>query len=944
MSKVNTKKQNNKLSEEEQKQKQLENAYNEKNIEEKYQKMTQLEHILTIPDTYIGSVELTEEQRYILKNGKMELENIKYVPGLYKIYDEIIVNARDHRVRDSTLNLIKVNIDKETGVISIYNNGTGIDVVVHKEYDVYIPELIFGHLLTSTNYDQDEKKTTGGKNGYGAKLANIYSKEFIIETVDSKKHLKYYQKFTNNMRDKEKPKITKTKEISYTKITFLPDYKRFGIEGITDDIYNVFEKRIYDLSVCTPNNVSVYFNDKLISEKSLESYAKLYTKEKPKKISSQSSSPTSISKNQNDLENINEDKNEDNEDANEDKENTNEENEEEDEKFEEQIIVYEKFNNRWEIAITLCPSDGHFQQISFVNGIFTYKGGKHVEYITNQITKKVADFIAKKNKKKQIKHSYIKDNLWVFVNCVIENPSFDSQTKEYLNTVQSKFGSKCEITDKFIDKLSKIGIIERTVSLVDFKENRDLKKTDGKKKMSIRGIPKLDDANYAGTHNAHKCTLILTEGDSAKAFAISGLGVIGRDYYGVFPLKGKLRNVRDVSSRELLKNDEINNLKKIIGLRQGKVYNDTSELRYGSIMILTDADVDGSHIKGLVMNFIHYFWPSLLEIKGFVKSLATPVVKISKGKQMISFYNLSEYHNWKNENNDGKGWYIKYYKGLGTSTSSEAKEYFKDINTSEIKYIIDDEEECKKSIVLAFSKKLSDDRKQWLSTYDKDNVLDQKVKNISFSDFIHKDLIHFSNSDNIRSIPNLCDGLKPSQRKVLYACFKRNLKNEIKVSQLSGYVSEQTAYHHGEMSLHGTIVSLAHDFVGSNNINLLNPNGQFGTRLLGGKDNASARYIFTNLNSLTNLIFHPHDMPILNYHDDDGFKIEPEYYVPIIPIVLINGTEGIGTGFSTNVPCHNPLDICNNLRRMMDGLEIEEMRPWYKGFTGNIIKLAEKFN
>ena len=916
-----------------------------KKLEDKYKKMSQEEHILNLPDTYIGSIEKTNEQRYIYDQSLncMVERDITYVPGLYKIFDEIIVNARDHHVRDSSLKTIKVEINQQEGYISVYNDGSGLEVEIHKQHNVYIPELVFAHLLTSANYNKDENKITGGKNGFGAKLTNIYSKKFIIETVDSRKKIKkkYVQVFEDNMKIKNKPKITSNSSKSYTKITFYPDCSKFGIDGITNDIVEVFKRRVYDLAGTLPNTVSVYYNDKIIKQNTFEKYVGLYLNY-----------------------------------------------------YDENKHVYEKVNDRWEIVLTLSPPDSHFKHVSFVNGINTPKGGKHVEYVINLIVKKLTDYIHKK-KKKKVKPIFIKDNLWLFLNSTIVNPSFDSQTKETLTTNQSKFGSKFEINNKFIEKLSKIGLIERALEMLESKENKDLKKTDGVKKNSIRGIPKLDDANLAGTAKSDSCTLILTEGDSAKTFAVSGLSIIGRDNYGVFPLRGKLLNVREASADQLIKNAEINNLKKIIGLRKDKIYNSLKELRYGSIMILTDADVDGSHIKGLIFNMFHYFWPSLFKTDSFIKSMITPVVKVTKGSTVKSFYSLTEYQDWKEANNNGKGWNIKYYKGLGTSTAAEAKDYFKDLTKNQVKYIMDEEKieeiEDKKenednvektdeptenedesdkeedkpkkgrkvpkkkkvdikigmgnksdnSIVLAFDKRYADNRKKWLSTYDRNEIIEHSQKSITYSEFINKELIHFSNYDNERSIPNICDGLKPSQRKVLFGSLKKNLVKEIKVSQLSGYISEQSSYHHGEASLQGTIISMAHNFIGSNNINLLNPNGQFGTRLLGGKDSASPRYIFTNLNNLTKLIFHQDDLPLLDYLNDDGFKIEPRYYVPIIPMILINGCEGIGTGFSTKIPCYNPVDIVNNLKNMMNGEEIKEMSPWYRGYNGNIIKLND---
>ena len=381
-------------------------------------------------------------------------------------------------------------------------------------------------------------------------------------------------------------------------------------------------------------------------------------------------------------------------------------------------------------------------------------------------------------------------------------------------------------------------------------------------------------------------TLILTEGDSAKAFAIAGLSKTGRDRFGVFPLKGKLLNVRDCTDKKASENQEITNIKTIMGLQQKKNYkNDISDLRYGRIMILTDQDVDGSHIKGLFMNFINSYWSSLSQIPGFIVSLATPIVKANK-TETITFYTLSEYEEWEKSLIQKMG--IKYYKGLGTSTSSEAKECFDDLEMKKINYIWD-KDNCQNKIDMAFAKKNSDLRKEWLKAYDKENIITQDQKEVLYSDFIDKELIHFSNYDNTRSLPSICDGLKPSQRKVLYSVFKRKLKKGIKVAQLTGYVSEHSCYHHGEMSLNETIIGMAQDFVGSNNINLLFPDGQFGTRLLGGKDAGAPRYIWTYMSNITSVLFNSDDNAVLKYNEEEGQTIEPEWYIPILPLVLING-------------------------------------------------------
>ena len=857
-------------------------------------KYTHLEHVLKVPDTYVGSIESTQEEHYVLNDDgtKMVKKTINYTPGEYKIFDEILVNALDHYVRIKEKNIqghdfqpvknIKVNFDQEQGFISVTNDGEGIPIELHESENIYVPELIFGHLLTSGNYEKKQKHT-GGKNGYGGKLTNIFSKEFIVETIDHNQEKKYVQRFYNNMADKDKPKITSNKGKPYTKITYYPDFERFGHKSLENDMIRLITKRTYDAAAVTDSSVNIYLNDTKLEFKSFEKYTDLYLGDKA-----------------------------------------------------DVPRLYQEFSSRWAICIAVNPTQ-QFEQVSFVNGITTYQGGKHVDYITNQVCKRLAEYIEKK-KKIKVKTSHIKENIFVFIRTIIDDPSFNSQIKEFLTTPLSKFGSKCDMDDKYIDKLAKMGLMDTAINLSNFKENKDLKKTDGKKKSTIRGIPKLDDANWAGGPKSDECTLILTEGDSAKSLAISGLEIIGRDKYGVFPLRGKVLNVKGEDknmSKKIAENIEITNLKKIMGLQSDKKYTSTKDLRYGSVMLMTDQDEDGSHIKGLLFNLFQSLWPGLFKMDGFNKSMLTPIVKATKGKQIKSFYNLSDYEQWKV---DKKGWTIKYYKGLGTSTPKEAKEYFRDMKI--VNYIFE-EEKSDEAIELAFNKKRADDRKKWLAVYKRDNVLDFKNSNVTHRDFINKELIHFSNSDNKRSIPSVIDGLKKSHRKILYCAFKKKLTHEIRVAQFAGYVSEHGGYHHGEASLQGAITNMAQTFVGSNNINILEPIGQFGSRIMGGSDSAQPRYIHTKLPDLTYQIFNREDGNVLKYLDDDGYLVEPETYVPVIPMILVNGGEGIGTGWSTYVPCYNPLDIIDNLKRKLNGEPMVEIRPWYSGFTGKIEKLTE---
>lgn len=867
------------------------------------QMKTDKQHILEVPDTYIGSIDKSDTDLWIMNedNTRIIQKNISYIPGLFKLFDEGIVNCRDHVVRmqqkiidnvENSVLVTQIEIEILTdGTIVMMNNGNGIDVAKHPEHNLWIPEMIFGHLRTSTNYNKDEKKITGGKNGFGFKLVLIWSIYGRIETVDHIRKLKYVQEFQNNLDIILPPKITKYTGKPYTKITFKPDYQRFGIDNLSDDIINLLKKRVYDISAVTDKNVKVKYNGIPLPIKNFENYIDMYIGDK-----------TSCKR------------------------------------------VYESNeNNRWEYAVALTPAN-QFLHISFVNGIYTSQGGKHVEYIMNQITRKLSDFIEKK-KKVKVNTNTIKDQIMLFLRCDIENPSFQSQTKDYMSTSYTNFGSRCEVSEKFIEKLAKLGIMDTVCAITQIKEHKSAKKSDGSKTRVIHGIPKLTDANWAGTDKSKHCKLIITEGDSAKTGVLSGLSSEHRNYIGIYPIKGKLPNVRGMTLKNILENDEIDDIKKILGLEIKKEYKTIEDvnkhLRYGQIIFTTDQDPDGSHIKGLGINLFQCEWPSLFRISGFISYMNTPILKAIKGNNQISFYNNGEYQTWKNNNNT-RGWNIKYYKGLGTSTKSEFKEYFRQPKIVTFEY---QDDGCDDIIDMAFNKKRAEDRKHWLeNVYDRNSYLDTSENVIYYKEFVNKELIHYSKYDCERSIPNMVDGLKISTRKILYSAFKKNLNASIKVAQFSGYVSEHSEYHHGEESLNKAIVGMAQNYIGSNNINLLKPEGQFGSRLLAGKDSASPRYIFTKLERITRFIYPSHDDDILNYLNHDGTIVEPQFYIPIIPMILINGSSGIGTGFSSDILCYNPIEIITYLKNKLSGQEqlnaSLNLIPYYEGFTGTITKIS----
>jgi DNA topoisomerase-2 len=918
---------------------------------QKYQKMTDREHILKKPDTYIGTIEPAETIEYVMDApppaaataatdtapaaappaapALLTRRSITYIPGLYKLFDEGMVNMRDHVVRQAQavadgkpdalpVTTLEVEIDPTDGTIHMTNDGNGIDVAQHPEHKLWIPEMIFGHLRTSTNYDESKKeKIVGGKNGFGFKLVLIWSVWGRVETVDHIRGLKYCQEFRNNLSEIVPPVVTKSKVKPYTRVSFRPDYARFGLPGnnLTADMIALFLKRTYDIAAVTDKTVKVKYNGALVPVKHFQQYVDLYIGAKSAGSSegggssSSSSSSSSVKR------------------------------------------IYENPDPRWEYVVCLTTTD-EFAHVSFVNGIYTPRGGKHVEYITNQIVRKLAEVI-KKKKKVDVKPNTIKEQLMLFLRCDIENPSFSSQTKDELGTAVANFGSSCKVSDEFIEKLAKMGVMDAACALTEVKETKAAKKTDGAKTRTIRGIPKLIDANYAGSPDkSAQCTIILCEGDSAKAGIVSGLSKEDRNYIGVYPMKGKLFNVHGETTKRISENREIAEIKQILGLETGKTYTPAdvaTRLRYGKVLFMTDQDLDGAHIQGLGINLFQTEWPSLTKIPGFIGFMNTPILKARRGAQEVLFYNDGEFDVWKKQFPGGvvpTGWSTKYYKGLGTSTGKEFKEYFEH---KKMVSFVHTGKESDDHLDMAFNKKRADDRKEWLSNYSREAFLDTSKPEIPYEEFVDRSLIHFSIYDNERSIPNLMDGLKISLRKILYAAFKKGgLKTEIKVAQFSGYVSEHSAYHHGEASLNAAIVGMAQNFVGSNNINLFEPNGQFGGRLQGGQDSASERYIFTQLNRLTRLIFRQEDDAVLSYINDDGQMVEPVYYAPAIPMILVNGSKGIGTGFSTDIMPHNPLHIIAYIRAMLQdvakGSDRPRIEPYFKGFKGTIKNIATATN
>ncbi len=890
-----------------------------------------VEHVLLRPDTYVGSVTPVECEVPVFDaaSQRIVLQTLPYSAALLKIFDEILVNAADNMQRTSGMTRLRVTIDRSSGLISIWNDGTGIPVHMHAVHSCYVPELVFGHLLSGSNFDDSERRVTGGRHGYGAKLTNIFSVLFRVTTCDARRRLVYDQSWRGNMKQRDAPQITPAAADAsdFTEVQFIPDFKRLGVSGLSEGMFLCMQRRVHEIAGCNPG-LTVQFNGSDIRVKSFKELACMFH-----------DGP--------------------------------------------QPLLPLCTSSRWQVYVG--ASAGSHSQVSFVNGVATSRGGCHVSHVTDIVVEAVAAAAKKRlgSAHPVPSNAAVKSSLAVYISCLLENPEFDSQSKDYLASPSARWGSSPVIEKKaLMQLLSGTSVVDMVVAAAQAKSDRSMARISTPAPRSSGGrllIPKLEDAALAGSSRWRECTLILTEGDSAKALAVAGLSVVGRDTFGVFPLRGKFLNVRDATASKISDNAEISAVRSILGLKApetlGKGAAADMKLRYGRVLLMTDQDLDGSHIRGLFINFIHSLWPSLLQTDTpFLELFVTPIVKARKGKNVLQFYSLNDLSTWRRAvGSDASQWTIKYYKGLGTSTSDEGREYFRAFNAHRTQLLWAGPD-CAEAIDKAFRKARVDDRKQWLlQSWDAaaaDTVGPVAIPapralgaaapphspsaptpphspsaprhEQTFSDFINQELLLFSLADNIRSIPNVIDGLKPGQRKVLFASFKKRLTNEMKVAQLAGYVAEQTAYHHGEVSLHATIIAMAQSFVGSNNVPLLEAIGQFGTRLAGGGDAASARYLFTRLSPVARLIFAPEDDVLLPANEDDGQVIEPKMYIPIVPLLLLNGAEGIGTGWSTNIPPVNPLHLIDYMLELLQtGGNFEHapgafLPPYYAGFKGTI--------
>ncbi len=915
---------------------------------EDYQELSDVMHVYKIPDAYIGSTEPEEREEVLLNLETLKLvkAQINLSRGVERLFLEILSNAGDNAdtSRRAGINPGGIHVTMDRNWIRVRNGGLSIPVVAAKNSpNKLVPDLIFGQLRSSSNYDPKVIRMGCGRNGFGAKLTNIFSKVFTVNVGDNVNKLHYKGTWQNNMSDGPHKEVTKyTDAEGFVEVSWLLDFERFGMKEYPDEAFALFARYVADFSLTC--KVPVSFNGVDLDLRNIRNYAMLhFTPEECETAilhyewNKQSKEhPNGISPFTTNISNINK----------------------------ERIVsaaVKAEHIPIVELMILDTPDAGVCY--SFVNGLMSIDGGVHVNAALNALSHDILHTINssiekrskadKDTKTMKLTMDDIKRHVSIILNCRLPDPKYSSQSKTQVTSPKPNI----LIPNHLIKDVEKWELIKRLYAALDAKLYNILKKTNGGRVKHVY-LDNGSDANDAGTEKSSECVLYLVEGKSASAYPKKRISFTegGKDLNGYYPLRGKFMNVRNAPIPKIAANKEIIAIKSLIGLREGLDYSlpeNILTLRYGYIMICVDADSDGFHIASLIINYINHFFPGLLYM-GRVAILRTPVVRIfdSSDRILHRFYSTTEFEKWeaeeKKREHPFKGMKIVYYKGLGKSKDKDIQD---DMKTAPVVTVVYDEQ-AHNSLVLAFDKGLTESRKEWISKWREITHIDDVTfvgtgvfRKQSITNFINHELINYTKDALFRAIPSQDDGLKRSHRQALYAALKyfrygRNKKDEPNVARFAAYAASETNYHHGEMSMCETLIKMAQTFVGSNNLPFLQGEGQFGTRDELGADAASPRYIHLKLPEYAPILYDEELIDCIPKRRVEESEVEPLYVPAAIPMHLVNGMIGIATGYSTYIPNHNYYDIitwCKN-RCVNGNLNVGVvMKPWFRGFTGQVL-------
>lgn len=928
-----------------------------------YQNKTSLEHVRDVPDTYIGSIEprVVSEWIFDFETEQMKKVEMDLSAGVKRVFLEILSNAGDNVRYSFSQGIDPGQIDftfDQDGYLSIRNGGSPIPIEPHlkstKDNLHLIPTDIFSVLYSSTNYDTTKDRIGAGRNGYGSKLTNCFSSHFIVMIgdsgrVDENNEPISGQEYMGEWRDQMKTMV-KAEAIpgfsfkdgewkrlkrgsyrgpAYTEVSWHLDFLKMNMpdEKYSSNDLGLFSRYILEFSLTC--GVPVTINKKKYDFRSIRKFASLfYDKEKIKTaVSYFCAGKTQVVP------------------ANFKQAKTTSQRE--------TVVAEGDFEPESQILLLDTPDDGYV--FSYVNGLLTSEGGVHVDKLFKELSPLVIKAIQERSKSSAsglLKPKDVKPHLSVFLVCRVLNTKYNSQSKTKL---ESPVPNITFSTDDVKPLLStQWTLTERLLNTIDAKNIKNLSKSDGKKIAHI-SLPKGEDANEAGKAKSSLCRLYIVEGKSATPYPIKRIKSEkgGKDFGGYYPLQGKPMNVSSHDDEKVSTYKEFENIKKMLGLRHGVDYSSDETmrtLRYGEVILTTDADSDGMHILGLIINLFHKYWPSLLA-RGYVRFLATPVVRafVQKGREekIECFYDERSFATW-HEKQKGQKMEIKYYKGLG---SSEDEDIEADLKTAPV-VVLDYDDEGKLLVDLAFQKDKSDERKEWIKRW---REIREKVKPFSptktlehrtVSDVMGISFPPYMIDNLFRSIPSYKDGLKKSQRQAMYYALhhwnygKKYVEKEkkgIKVEAIALKAIDYVNYHHGGESMKEAMVKMTQKFPGSNNLPYFRDHGQFGTRDSGGKDASSPRYIGLSCPWWMSFLYQQEMIDLIPRREVDGDLGEPSWLPCDLPLGVINGGRGVGTGWSTYIPSHHPLQIADWILDRLDDNHPSPLLPYFHGFRGKLI-------
>lgn len=811
-------------------------------------------------------------------NEKDELIELKqhHTPALINAIFEIIINAVDHakgcekNIPSKRVNCIKVSFYDR--IISVYNNGPGIPLIKDDRTNKYFIELAFTKEYTGTNIKKEKNSIKGGINGLGAKLANIHSEDFTVETVSGK--FKYIQNFTDGINNINVPIITKTNEEEHTLITFLLKYNVLGY--VTNDMItelNYYIKfRMYQIAAYLGNDVKVYYNDTICNTTNINSLSKLFISD-----------------------------------------------------LSDRVIITTCKNTLGHIInlAVIIPTNTkkkNITNIAVINGVLSNKGS-HVTYFRSYIKDYLAEQMKKLTKSAEKHNNSI--NIKLIMIGSIPSIDWSGQCKNELQ-VHSSILKDYKIPKSFLINLS-TSLLGKMVTI----ENKP-KKEDTSKEIN-KYIPAI---NVSNPKLRKQCMLLVAEGDSAISLLRSGLTqkcnkeaksdifVPSFNWCGIISLQGVIINAAkeiksidtddgniNIKSDRLQNNKRLNMLANAFGLQYKYTYETEKEintLNYGHLILCVDQDVDGTgKIASLVLVWIHTFWPALLD-KKIIGKFMTPLIRAypKHNTPIVEFYYENELdHKLTEDNNFIKNYKIKYFKGLATHDSVEATSMFKlsAFKQNIYKYYMDTSANRLFEVYFGTDPLL---RKQILIspvnhlTYDRSLKLRQSQEIPVGEVQLDIDTKLYKHDAINRQISHVIDGLNPARRKILLGSIIRfsSDSKEVKVFQLGGYIADKMLYHHGDMSLNKTITYMAQNFPGARKYPYLIGVGQFGDRH--GSKPGSARYIAVKLNPIVNHIFPPEDRWLLPYTFDEGIRAEPEYFIPILPMSVLESYQIVSEGWN----------------------------------------------